>query len=48
MTRYGAGRIRFWDGGSLWIGRASEVNAVHAHHAGELQFYARDAHPSRG
>jgi AraC-like DNA-binding protein len=30
---HGAGRICHWDGGSIWIGRATAVNAVHAHHA---------------
>lgn len=29
----GAGQICFWDGGSLWIGRATAANDVHAHHA---------------
>jgi len=33
MTTHGAGQICAWDGGSLWIGRATAVNAVHAHHA---------------
>lgn len=33
MTSHGAGQICAWDGGSLWIGRATAVNAVHAHHA---------------
>lgn len=33
MTSYGAGQICLWDGGSLWIGRATAANAVHAHHA---------------
>ncbi len=30
---HSSGRIRFWDGGSIWIGRARQVNDVHAHHA---------------
>lgn len=29
----GAGQICHWDGGSIWIGRATAANAVHAHHA---------------
>lgn len=29
----GAGQICPWDGGSLWIGRTTSVNDVHAHHA---------------
>lgn len=33
MTSHGAGQICPWDGGSLWIGRATAPNAVHAHHA---------------
>jgi AraC-like DNA-binding protein len=33
MTSYGAGQICIWDGGSLWIGRATAANAVHTHHA---------------
>jgi AraC-like DNA-binding protein len=33
VTSYGTGQICSWDGGSLWIGRATAANAVHAHHA---------------
>lgn len=34
MTRPGgAGQICIWDGGSLWIGRTTAPNDVHAHHA---------------
>jgi AraC-like DNA-binding protein len=32
-TSHGAGQICQWDGGSIWIGRATAVNDVHAHHA---------------
>lgn len=32
-TSHGAGQICVWDGGSLWIGRATAANDVHAHHA---------------
>ena len=30
---HGAGQICHWDGGSIWIGRATAANDVHAHHA---------------
>ncbi len=30
---HAGGQICPWDGGSIWIGRAAAVNAVHAHHA---------------
>jgi len=30
---FGTGRIVFWRGGSVWIGRAEEETAFHAHHA---------------
>jgi AraC-like DNA-binding protein len=32
-TSQGAGRICLWDGGSIWIGRTTTSNDVHAHHA---------------
>jgi len=32
-AHHGAGQICVWDGGSLWIGRTTGVNDVHAHHA---------------
>lgn len=35
---HGAGQICPWSGGSLWIGRAAAVNAVHAHHAVQVAF----------
>jgi AraC-like DNA-binding protein len=30
---HGAGQICSWDGGSIWIGRATAANDFHAHHA---------------
>jgi AraC family transcriptional regulator len=30
---FGAGRIVFWRGGSVWIGHAAEETGFHAHHA---------------
>lgn len=33
MTRRGEGQICHWEGGSLWIGRTTAANDVHAHHA---------------
>ena len=32
-TSHGAGQICLWESGSIWIGRATAVNDVHAHHA---------------
>lgn len=29
----GPGKIYFWQGGSLWIGRTSGTTDMHAHHA---------------
>ena len=34
----GAGQICPWDGGSIWIGRTTGVNDVHAHHAVQIAF----------
>jgi AraC family transcriptional regulator len=36
MKPSAAGRILFWRGGSLWIGRAGEPTALHAHHAVQI------------
>jgi len=33
---HGAGQIRFWDGGSIWIGSTTATNAIHAHHAVQI------------
>lgn len=33
IKQTGAGRILFWRGGSVWIGRAEESTDFHAHHA---------------
>lgn len=42
METLAAGRIAFWEGGSLWVfdvpGEAAERNAMHAHHAFQLTF----------
>jgi AraC-like DNA-binding protein len=35
---YAGGQICPWDGGSLWIGRTTSVNDVHAHHAVQVAF----------
>jgi AraC-like DNA-binding protein len=34
----GRGRIVFWPGGSLWIGRAEGSTGLHSHHAVQLTF----------
>ena len=34
----GRGRIVFWPGGSVWIGRAEGATDVHAHHALQVTF----------
>jgi AraC-like DNA-binding protein len=55
MRITGIGRIIFWAGGSLWIGRAMAPSEVHAHHAlqlgiglsDRLQFRNSDADPWR-
>jgi AraC family transcriptional regulator len=36
MKTSAAGRILFWRGGSLWIGRAGEPTTLHAHHAVQI------------
>ena len=36
MKPTGTGRIAFWRGGSLWIGRAGEPTDVHSHHAVQI------------
>lgn len=36
MKPTAAGRILFWRGGSLWIGRAGEPTTLHAHHAVQI------------
>jgi AraC family transcriptional regulator len=36
MKTTAAGRILFWRGGSLWIGRAGEPTTLHAHHAVQI------------
>jgi AraC family transcriptional regulator len=36
MKTTAAGRILIWQGGSLWIGRAGEPTANHAHHAVQI------------
>ena len=33
IRQAGSGRILFWRGGSVWIGRAEESTEVHSHHA---------------
>ena len=38
MKLKGAGRILFWPGGSLWIGRAEGGSERHAHHAIQIAF----------
>lgn len=42
METIAAGRIAFWEGGSLWVfdvsGHAPSRNALHAHHAWQLTF----------
>ena len=36
MKPSATGRILFWRGGSLWIGRAGEPTGLHAHHAVQI------------
>jgi AraC-like DNA-binding protein len=36
MKPTATGRILFWRGGSLWIGRAGEPSGCHAHHAVQI------------
>jgi len=36
MKLAAAGRILFWRGGSLWIGRAGEPTGAHSHHAVQI------------
>jgi hypothetical protein len=36
MKATATGRILFWRGGSLWIGRAGEPTGSHAHHAVQI------------
>lgn len=38
MKLKGTGRIIFWPGGSLWIGRAQGGSDLHAHHAIQIAF----------
>lgn len=38
MTLLGVGRIGFWQGGSLWLGRGLSATVLHAHHAIQLCF----------
>jgi AraC family transcriptional regulator len=53
MQAVGIGRIIFWPGGSLWIGKAFAPSELHAHHAvqisfalsGRLQFRENDEEP---
>lgn len=33
---FGAGRVAFWNGGALWMGRATGAADAHAHHAIQL------------
>lgn len=42
MTIAGTGQICSWDGGSLWIGRATAPNATHAHHAVQVALALED------
>ena len=37
----GRGRIVFWPGGSVWIGRAEGATDFHAHHAVQVTFASR-------
>jgi len=41
MTLRGRGRIVFWPGGSVWIGRAEGTTDFHAHHALQITFAPR-------
>lgn len=36
MKLSGTGRIIFWSGGSLWIGRSGEKTRFHSHHAVQI------------
>ena len=53
MQVVGIGRVIFWSGGSLWIGKALAPGELHSHHAtqisvgltGRLQFKTDDANP---
>lgn len=37
-ARFGSGRVVFWNGGGVWIGRAAGRAEAHAHHAIQLGF----------
>lgn len=41
MTLRGHGRIVFWPGGSVWVGRAEGASDFHAHHALQITFAPR-------
>lgn len=53
MQVVGIGRVIFWSGGSLWIGKALAPGELHSHHAtqvsvgltGRVQFKSKDAEP---
>lgn len=38
MHAVGIGRVIFWPGGSLWIGKAFAPSELHAHHAVQISF----------
>ncbi|CAN5168870.1 helix-turn-helix domain-containing protein [soil metagenome] len=42
IRQTGRGRILFWRGGSLWIGRAEESTGFHSHHAIQMTFALDD------